>query len=56
MQRHLEDPFSEALLQGRFAPGDDVLVEVADTDNLKFTVRSSATPPVQEESIQEEVR
>jgi ATP-dependent Clp protease ATP-binding subunit ClpC len=55
MQRYLEDPFSEALLQGRFAPGDDVLVEVADPERLKFTVRSS-TPPLQEESIQEEVR
>jgi ATP-dependent Clp protease ATP-binding subunit ClpC len=55
MQRYMEDPFSEALLQGRFAPGDDVVIEVADPDHLKFTVRSS-TPPLQEESIQEEVR
>jgi ATP-dependent Clp protease ATP-binding subunit ClpB len=55
VQRYLEDPFSEALLQGRFTPGDDVVVEVADADRLEFKVRSS-TPPVQEESIQEEVR
>src|SRR5919106_6069804 len=55
MQRYLEDPFSEALLQGRFAPGDDVVVEVADPEHLKFTVRSSA-PPLEEQSIQEEVR
>jgi len=55
MQRHMEDPFSEALLQGRFAPGDEIVIEVADSDHLKFTVRSSM-PPLQEESIQEEVR
>ena len=55
MQRYLEDPFSEALLQGRFAPGDDIVVEIGDEDHLKFTVRSSA-PPLEEQSIQEEVR
>jgi len=55
MQRYLEDPFSEALLQGRFAPGDDVVVEVGDEEHLKFTVRSSS-PPLEEQSIQEEVR
>jgi ATP-dependent Clp protease ATP-binding subunit ClpC len=48
MQRYLEDPFSESLLQGRFAPGDDVVVEVADADHLKFTVRSSSPPPLEE--------
>jgi ATP-dependent Clp protease ATP-binding subunit ClpC len=55
VQRYLEDPFSEALLQGRFTPGDEIVVEVADADRLEFKVRASS-PPMQEESIQEEVR
>jgi ATP-dependent Clp protease ATP-binding subunit ClpC len=55
VQRYLEDPFSEALLQGRFTPGDEVVVEVADPDRLEFKIRASS-PPMQEESIQEEVR
>ena len=55
MQKYLEDPFSESLLQGRARPGDDVVVEVADAEHLKFTVRSSA-PPLQEEPISREVR
>ncbi len=54
MQRHLEDPFSEAMLQGRFAPGDEVVVEVADDgESLRFTVRDGA--PREEESVTEEV-
>jgi ATP-dependent Clp protease ATP-binding subunit ClpC len=54
MQRYLEDPFSEAMLQGRFAPGDDVVVEVADDgESLRFTVRGGA--PREEESVTEEV-
>ncbi len=54
MQRYLEDPFSEAMLQGRFAPGDEVVVEVADDgENLRFTVRGGA--PREEESVTEEV-
>ena len=54
MQRYLEDPFSEAMLQGRFAPGDEVVVEVADDgESLRFTVRGGA--PREEESVTEEV-
>ena len=54
MQRYLEDPFSEAMLQGRFAPRDDVVVEVADDgESLRFTVRGGA--PREEESVTEEV-
>ncbi|MGH7556906.1 MAG: ATP-dependent Clp protease ATP-binding subunit [Gemmatimonadota bacterium] len=54
MQRHLEDPFSEAMLQGRFAPGDEVVVEVADDgEGLRFIVRGGA--PREEESVIEEV-
>ena len=54
MQRYLEDPFSEAMLQGRFAPGDEVVVVVADDgESLRFTVRGGA--PREEESVTEEV-
>ncbi|MGH7570923.1 MAG: ATP-dependent Clp protease ATP-binding subunit [Gemmatimonadota bacterium] len=54
MQRYLEDPFSEAMLQGRFAPGDEVVVEVTDDgEGLRFSVRGGA--PREEESVTEEV-
>ncbi len=64
IQRYLEDPFSEALLQGRFAPGDEIEVTVAeDGSGLAFEVVGSslveedpARDDVQEESVGEEVR
>jgi ATP-dependent Clp protease ATP-binding subunit ClpC len=52
IQRYLEDPLSEELLQGRFAPGDEVVIEVVN-DRLKFNVRLPVTAT--EESVQEEV-
>ncbi|MDX1660544.1 MAG: hypothetical protein R3326_02025, partial [Gemmatimonadota bacterium] len=63
IQRHLEDPFSEALLQGRFAPGDEIEVRVAeDGQSLEFEVvgstageEESALDESHEESVGEEV-
>jgi ATP-dependent Clp protease ATP-binding subunit ClpC len=52
IQRYLEDPFSEELLQGRFAPGDEITIDVHN-DRLKFNVHLPVTEP--EESVQEEV-
>ncbi len=52
IQRYLEDPFSEELLQGRFAPGDEVVIDVHN-ERLKFHVRLSVAET--EESVQEEV-
>ncbi|MBW3660288.1 MAG: ATP-dependent Clp protease ATP-binding subunit [Gemmatimonadetes bacterium] len=63
MQRYLEDPFSEALLQGRFAPGDEVSVGVSeDGSKLEFEVVGSNVgeelprDSAREESVGEEVR
>ncbi|MDX1622776.1 MAG: ATP-dependent Clp protease ATP-binding subunit [Gemmatimonadota bacterium] len=63
IQRHLQDPFSEALLQGRFAPGDEIVVEVAE-DGSRLEFRAEASTPrleeeaeaAEQESMQEEVR
>ncbi len=55
MQRYLEDPFSEELLQGSFAAGDEVVVNVDDeNDKLVFVVESPRKPEGAG-SIQEEV-
>ena len=65
LQRYLEDPLSEELLQGRFAPGDVIRVEVsADGERLDFVSQpaavdaghgdASGTAP--EEPVEEEVR
>jgi len=56
IQRYLEDPFSEALLQGRFAPGDEVVIGVEDEDRLKFTARLPRESEEVEEPVEEEVR
>jgi ATP-dependent Clp protease ATP-binding subunit ClpC len=52
IQRYLEDPLSEELLQGRFAPGDEVVIEVSN-DRLKFNVHLPIAAT--EESVQGEV-
>jgi ATP-dependent Clp protease ATP-binding subunit ClpC len=52
IQRYLEDPLSEELLQGRFAPGDEVVITVVN-ERLKFNVRLPLA--ASEESVQEEV-
>ncbi len=55
MQRYLEDPFSEELLQGSFAAGDEVIVNVdEENDKLVFVVVSPRKPEGAG-SIQEEV-
>ncbi|HUP18375.1 MAG TPA: ATP-dependent Clp protease ATP-binding subunit [Gemmatimonadota bacterium] len=62
IQRYLEDPLSEELLQGRFTPGDVIRVEVsADGERLDFV--SQPAPPgagrgeaAPEEPVEEEVR
>ncbi|MCK5438463.1 MAG: AAA family ATPase, partial [Gemmatimonadetes bacterium] len=55
MQRYLEDPFSEELLQGCFAPGDEVTVDVdGENDKLVFVV-DSRRKPEGAGSVQEEV-
>ncbi len=55
MQRYLQDPFSEDLLRGRFAPGDRVVVDVDEAmDGLIFTAHDPRTPQ-EKESVQEEV-
>ncbi len=59
MQRYLEDPLSEELLQGRFAPGDEITVDVAEGgESLEFHGRpaEAGEEPTPEEPVQEEVR
>ena len=55
MQRYLEDPFSEELLQGCFAPGDEVVVNVDDENAKLVFVVVSPRKPEGAGSVQEEI-
>ncbi len=44
IQRYVEDPLSERILMADFAPGDEILVDVAeDTESLAFQVASPSS-------------
>ncbi len=48
VQRYIEDPLSEELLLGRFNPGDVVLAETLDKENVVFRVKEQGSAPEKE--------